>query len=436
MIFKQALQKDFIFYSTAVYAALILVTLTFTLIKLLTQAADGKIDPQSVLVLLGFAIINFQALIVSLSVFIGVLLVYGRMWRDSEMVIWQSSGLSLYQFISPTLEFSVPIALLAAVFGLLIAPWANQQAYQYKDNFFQRQDISRIATQQFKESSDGLRVFYVGLSDERLNQISNIFILEQSAVNRPLIHSLNKKETNKAANTEVNTAVTINKNIKENYNHSLSINPMAGKFNAETIVAANQGRIYTSKEGEQFLELNQGRRYQLPDRTVIHSSMSNNQWTGLIQFEQYTTLLKPTASNAKTGLLPAKQRPSIDLLKNFNHLAQAELLWRTGGALMVIILSVLAVPLSYFNPRTGKSMPLISAVLIFIIYTNMINVCKNYLETEKISPLMAVTLPHGSILLLFFGLLLWRSQSLRRLNAYWRSYLYRLIHTYYKKIFA
>jgi lipopolysaccharide export system permease protein len=149
MIFKRTLQRDLIFYSTAVYAGLVLITLTFTLIKLLTQAGDGKIDPQSVFVLLGFAIINFQALMLSLSVFMGTLLVYSRMWRDSEMVVWQSSGLSLYQFIAPTIGFALPIALLAALFGLLIAPWANQQAYQYRDNFIQRQDISRIAAQQF-----------------------------------------------------------------------------------------------------------------------------------------------------------------------------------------------------------------------------------------------------------------------------------------------
>ena len=58
MIFKRTLQSELIFYSSAVYAALLLVTLTFTLIRLLTQAVDGRIDPQSVFVLLGFLSLN------------------------------------------------------------------------------------------------------------------------------------------------------------------------------------------------------------------------------------------------------------------------------------------------------------------------------------------------------------------------------------------
>jgi lipopolysaccharide export system permease protein len=386
MIFKRTLQRDLIFYSTAVYAALILITLTFTLIKLLTQAGDGKIDPQSVFVLLGFAIINFQALMLSLSVFIGTLLVYSRMWRDSEMVVWQSSGLSLQQFIAPTVSFALPVALLAALFGVLIAPWANQQAYQYRDNFIQRQDISRIAAQQFKESSDGSRVFYVGVSNENLKTVSNIFILEK---NKP-----NQLSSDKA-------------------------------FNEESVVAAAQGRIYISLEGEQYLELNQGRRYQLA--STSNAETLNRQTTGFMQFEQYRTLLTPSTAS-KTGLLPVKQRSSMELLNEFNLAAQGELLWRVSGAIMCVVLAMLAVPLSYFNPRSGKSTPLIVSVLIFIVYVNMNNVMKNYLESEKVTLFIAMTLPHVSIFLLFCYLLLWRGQSFRALFGYWHRFTLKKIN--------
>jgi lipopolysaccharide export system permease protein len=398
MIFKRTLQRDLIFYSTAVYAGLVLITLTFTLIKLLTQAGDGKIDPQSVFVLLGFAIINFQALMLSLSVFMGTLLVYSRMWRDSEMVVWQSSGLSLYQFIAPTIGFALPIALLAALFGLLIAPWANQQAYQYRDNFIQRQDISRIAAQQFKESSDGSRVFYVGTSDERSRTVNNVFILEKKP-----IHS-----------TPNSTKKTLD---------LLPLEPISGAFMAETMVAAAQGRVYTSKEGEQYLELNQGRRYQLPSASHNAGTVASTETINFMQFEQYRTLLATPLSNSKTTVLPAKQRSSSSLLIHLNTIAQAELSWRISGALMCVILAILAVPLSYFNPRSGKSTPLVMAVLIFIVYVNTINLAKDYLELGKITAFIAIVTPHGLILFLSWGLLLLRSQSLRPVVGKWRKWV-------------
>ena len=125
MLFKRALHKELIFYTLAVYAALVLVTLTFTLIRLLSQASLGKIDPTTVFVLLGFSVVSYQALVISLAVFLGTLLAFGRMWRESEMVVWQAAGLSLGGFVGPTLRFALPVALLAAVMNMVVSPWAK-----------------------------------------------------------------------------------------------------------------------------------------------------------------------------------------------------------------------------------------------------------------------------------------------------------------------
>jgi lipopolysaccharide export system permease protein len=410
MIFKRTLQRDLIFYTTAVYAALILVTLTFTLIRLLTQAVDGKIDPQSVFVLLGFALVNFQALIMSLSVFIGTLLVYGRMWRDSEMIVWQSSGLSLRRFVSPTMRFALPIAVLAAVFSGLIAPWANEQASQYRDVFTRRNDISRIAAEQFKENGDGSRVFYVGQSDEATHSVSNVFILEKVASPTPVITPATPATTDEIA---------INNN----------------DFKAETIVTAAKGTVYTAPTGEQYLQLNQGRRYQIPSSNPTEP---NSAVMGLMQFDQYRTLLAEKPSAANTDELPVKQRTSLNLLETVfapssasSLAAQSELIWRISGPLICLMMALLGIPLSYFNPRSGKSAPLVQAVLIFTVYVNTISLSQNYLQAKKISLLAALIAPHSAILLLSLVLLLWRSQwfmhAFGSTHRRVRQYLHRLL---------
>ncbi len=375
MIFKRTLQSELIFYSTAVYAALLLVTLTFTLIRLLTQAVDGRIDPQSVFVLLGFAVVNYQAIVLSLSVFLGTLLVFSRMWRDSEMTIWQASGLSLRSFVWPTLRFAIPIALLAALFSMLVAPWANRQAYEFKDSFEKRDDLSRVATQQFKENRDGSRVFYVGNIDENTQAASNLFIVERFAT-RP---------------------------------------------DVEGVVAAKTGSIVNSTDGDRFLELNQGRRYQLPviaDSNTVENTSSNSKKneTRLMTYEQYRVMLSEKPANT-ADFVPYKQRSTLALVGDNGKVARGELLWRMGTPIMCVLLAFLAVPLSYFNPRSGKSAPLVVSTLLFVVYMNAVSLSQNYLQSGKLKPLTALLSPHVFILLLAIVLLLWRSQWLMQVRG-------------------
>lgn len=379
MIFKRTLQSELIFYSGAVYAALTLITLTFTLIRLLGQATDGRIDPQTVFVLLGYALVNYQAIVLSLSVFLGTLLVFSRMWRDSEMVIWQTAGLSLRSFVWPTLRFAIPLAMLAGLFSLLIAPWANQQAFEFKDRFERRDDLSRVATQQFKENRDGSRLFYVGSVDEQTQAASNLLIVERLP-NRPGI---------------------------------------------ESVVAAKTGRIVSDETGDRFLELNQGRRYQLPSpklavaavaapasaSTVAAAGTQKPMDIGLMAFEQYRVLMAEKSA-AQSSFVPYRQRSTPALLSDNTPTARGELIWRLGTPLMCVLLAMLAVPLSYFNPRSGKSAPLILAILLFVIYMNAVSLAQNYVQSGKLPPLLALLAPHTAILVLALALLLWRSQGL------------------------
>ncbi len=363
MIFKRTLQSELIFYSCAVYAALTLVTLTFTLIRLLTQAVDGRIDPQTVFILLGFALVNFQAIVLSLSVFIGTLLVFGRLWRDSEMTIWQASGLSLRRFVWPTLRFAIPLALLAGLFGLMIAPWANLQAFEYRKQYEKRDDLSRLATQQFKENSDHSRIFYVGNVDESSRSASNLFIVER----------------------------------------------LRQQPNTENIVASKQGRIVSNDQGDRYLELNQGRRYQIASLSAANTAGSKAVETRLMTYEQYSVLLAESPQIPSADV-PVKLKGTLELLTDHALPARAELLWRFSTTVMLVFLALLAVPLSYFNPRSGRSSPMVVSVLLFLIYISAIKVMEGNVLAGKVKPFIALIAPHLVVLLIALLLLLWRSQ--------------------------
>ena len=83
------------------FTVLFSVSVTWTLIGILGKAAGGKVDSGDVLALIMFATINYLPTILILTSFISVLMVVTRSYRDSEMVVWFASGLSLTRWILP-----------------------------------------------------------------------------------------------------------------------------------------------------------------------------------------------------------------------------------------------------------------------------------------------------------------------------------------------
>ena len=64
----------------------------------------------------------------SLTLFISVLMTLTRSYRDSEMIVWFTSGMSLYAWIRPVLAFAVPLVLTIGLLSLLLSPWSVRLA--------------------------------------------------------------------------------------------------------------------------------------------------------------------------------------------------------------------------------------------------------------------------------------------------------------------
>ncbi|HZN85770.1 MAG TPA: LptF/LptG family permease, partial [Burkholderiales bacterium] len=92
MIFLRALLREFGQLATAVFLSLFLIALTTRLVRLLGQAASGKIPSDAVVAFLGFFALNALPVLLSLTLFVTVLLTLTRSYRDSEMVIWFGAG--------------------------------------------------------------------------------------------------------------------------------------------------------------------------------------------------------------------------------------------------------------------------------------------------------------------------------------------------------
>lgn len=360
MLFKQALRRDLFNLAGAVFATLFTVMATTTLIRLLGSAASSKVGTADVLPLIAFASVNFIPILLVLTLYVTVLLALTRAYRDSEMVVWFASGLSLRAWIRPVLGFALPFVVVIALVALLVGPWANRQANEYKVRFAQRDDVSMVAPGQFRESAANDRVFFVESVNEDQTAVRNVFVTQ----------------------------------MRE------------GRL---TVVASSGGRIETHEDGLRYLVLEDGRRWDGP-------------WGGtayrLMEFERYGVLLQPKAAPGADE--SAKYKTTAELLADPTRPNRGELLWRIGLPVSGVLTVLLAIPLAFVNPRVGQSANLVVAVLLYVIYNNALGLMQAWVAQGKLSFPVALVLPHAIVFLLFAGLM-WRRTSIMRIRWPWPS---------------
>src|SRR5258708_5711092 len=149
VIFHRALLREFAGLAGAVFMTLFAIALTTRLIRLLGDAAGGKIPSDAVVAFIGFFALGALPVLLSLTMFIAVLLTLTRSWRDSEMVIWFTAGMPLTAWLKPVMLFALPQFAVILVLSLFISPWAAQMGEQYTTRIAHRDDASPLAPDLF-----------------------------------------------------------------------------------------------------------------------------------------------------------------------------------------------------------------------------------------------------------------------------------------------
>ncbi|MEO7337106.1 MAG: LPS export ABC transporter permease LptF [Caldimonas sp.] len=358
MLFDSTLRRELARNFGATVVVILTVVLTIMLIRTLGQAALGRVAPQDVALLLGYVALGYLPLILSLSLFIAVVATLGRMYRDSEMAIWFSSGAGIARFVRPVLRVSWPVLGLVALLALLIWPWENERGVELKDRFERRSDLSRVAPGQFQTSNDGRRVFFIERNSDDGQTGRNVFI--------------------------VSTDTT-----------------------AESVTTARSGRIEVDGDGR-FLVLTKGQRNEENFKTGAK---------GLSRFETYRVLAGERILST-AGVLPPKALATLDLIRTPTAPNLGELVWRLGLLLGGANLVLLGIGLSASNPRHPSNWSLLFALLTFVVYYNDINLTQAWVSGGKVGMGTALVFAHGGAFLLSLALLWWRDHANTR--KHWR----------------
>ena len=362
MIFRRSIVSELTSTASAVFTVLFSIIFSVGLVRILGQAAGGRVDNQAVFELVALTALVWLPIILTLTLFVSVLMTLTRAYRDSEMVVWFTAGRSLTAWIGPVLRFAWPIVVSIALLALFVTPWANSQIEEMRQRFAQRDDVSRVAPGRFIESGGTDRVFFVESVDVLDGQVRNVFVSMRNQ-------------------------------------------------GREALIVASKGVIELADNGDRFLVLEQGRRYEGTPGKLEYRTM---------EFDRYAIRLE-TRADQPIGEQRAKTLPLLQLLSEPTQLNLGEIMWRIGLPIVALLVSLLAIPLAYVNPRVGRSINLIVAVLLFAVYLNVLNTVQAYVQQGRLDFSIGVWVVHALFLALVVALFARRVYMQRWLPGWVRS---------------
>ena len=368
MIFKRSLISELANMAGGVFTVLFTIVLAVAMVRFLNLASGGSVDHSAVFQLVLYnALVNLPPLLAA-SLFIAAIMTLMRSWQDNEMVVWFSSGgRSLLSWIGPMMRFALPLIAVIAVLSTVISPWARSETNKLRVQFAQKDDVNAIAPGRFIEVQGGRRVFFIESAGSSGTDVGRVFMAESGR-------------------------------------------------SREIVVTAESGTVDVNAEGDRYILLRNGSRVET-DRTTAASR--------IVDFDEYGVRVDIKVDNALASTKPNTQPLSV-LLAMPTPDNQAALLWRFSWPLAAFNLVLLAIPLSCSSPRAGRSLNLLMAALIFILYLNGLSVAESWVAMERLTLPAALALLNGAVFLiaaLLFVRRIWMMRWLPRWCSiwYWRD---------------
>lgn len=360
MILERYLFREVFLTFVAVLAVLALVYLGDGFVRYLKEAAAGKVSAEMIMQMLVLKLAAYLVVLLPLAFYIAVLLGFGRLYRDSEIVAMEAGGISPIRLAEGISWLVVSLVVIAAGLSLYLAPKAAALLEDLIQKSQQQSEMTGIYPGRFKEYGNGEHVLFVQDIARDRRRMNGVFL-------------------------------RVRDDTKED------------------IVVAESARQWTNrKTGERFIILDNGYRYHGTPGEVNYVVM---------QFGSYAMRIDPARGPATHYHL--ESLPTLALFERNDLPAKAELQRRLSLPLSVLLLGTLAVPLSRTSPSQGRYAKLVPAILLYFIYINALSIAENLIERGDLTPSIGVWPVHGVLALLCVALLYARSSHgvyLRRLR--------------------
>ena len=312
----------------------------------LDQAAEGLLAREILFALMAYRLPSFLELIIPVSFYLAVMLAYGRLYADNEMAVLQSTGMSPWKLMGLTLLMALAVMLLTAVVTLWLKPMGEQRVEAMLLGQKNLTELDTLAAGRFQTFFGGRRVTYT----EDINgegELSRVFINEYRENHRE-----NKPQD----------AVTI---------------------------VADSGSSRIDDAGQRFLVLYNGARYR---------GVPGEEDYQIVTYEEYGQLVDKGSASATKKRQAAVPTPALLGVKEPGGVA--ELHWRISVVLMVPVLALLAIPLARVNPKQGRFMRLVPAMILCFLYMILLSIARSGLERGQVPLVVGLWWVHGIFLVI------------------------------------
>ena len=328
----------------AVLSVIVVIIVSRQFVKVLARALEGEVSSQAVLIILGLKIIIAAVKILPVALFIALLMLLGRMYRDQEMAALASAGGGVGLLYRAVFLLVLPLSFVTMALSLISVPWAEATVQKIISQDMKTADIRGISAGRFSEYSHGDLVFYVEDISES-GKMHNVFI--------------QNKQQEKPG-----------------------------------IIIARSGYMKIM-QGGRYLVLSEGERIQgVPGKVDFI----------LEKFDEFAIRIEIESQGISLGM---DARPSIALWDSSDILDIAELQKRLWIPLSVLVLSALAIPLAQMSPRGGVYGNLLTAFLIYFCYSNLGKISNSWMVNGTI-PVWLGSIGLYVLMLLVIALLLAR----------------------------
>ncbi len=344
-IIDRYVSKELLLTWLAVTLVLMLILLSSTLVQLLGKAAQGKIPGDAVWPLLTFTGARYLIVLIPLSLYLGVLLSFSRLYKDNEMAAMGACGIGLMRLYRPLLMVAIPACGILMYLTLFLMPWVTQQAELLKIDIKNRSELSGLSAGRFNASKKANAIMFLQRQSDDGAQMHNVFL-----------HRSDKK---------------------------------SGAPAIDQIESADLAKQYSDENGRNFILFENGQLYEGEPGTA-NFQITRYQKKGVYLPEQQ----KPKTRLRKKAV------STIDLWNSDRVDYKAELHWRLSLPIGAFLLAVLALPLSYTTPRKGRYSKLALAILIYLIYSNLLGVGESWVEKKKVPEWLGLWWVHGFAIIL------------------------------------
>lgn len=340
---------------SAVAGVLLLVIMGSRFIRYFSDAAEGEIPANILGTLMLFHLPGFAELILPLALFLGILLAYGQLYLNSEITVLVACGISPMRLLKVSLVPAAVVAVLVGICSLWLTPSSSLHNERLITEQQSRLDFTALTPGRFQDFGDGRTAYTESFNNDQ-TRMQSVFISER------------QRRSDGAPESAVTRATAGYQTVDD-------------------------------ETGSRFLVLTDGERYSVdPGRFQAER----------LEFETYAVRLNRI--DEERDLDSPEFASTLALLDDESPRARAQLHWRFGLPLMVVVLTLMALPLSKVNPRQGRFAKLLPAIFLHISYLSLMLAALDAIGRGALSPWIGMWPIHA----LYLGIGLWLMQRFQQ----------------------